>query len=359
MSIPYYPPDLSKPKHSANYTAQENLSKDANNSIHGNFSLQPSESGSFKASTGGGPTDVVNDFAWTFSKYRDEVPRVRLIERQITANQQRLYMTKIPANASSEDPYITLYEQAKKTGFEYILPYITSNFTSLAQRWSEQCPPEGSGLIYSAANAAVQAGGAVAGAVGGSALRAAGTVRGSPRLGRAAGGVAENMFSGLSIDSIARGAIKAGGSLREASFWGIDQPMYYSGGKKQSFKIRFPLFNTFSVEHTQKHIDFIRIFKYQNLYDRVAFAAYNPPVIYESKFADGHRTDIGEKPALFVSNFSVVNLGSVHSIDIGSGGKTAVPEAFMIDIELTEMITTSRAIYSASFSGGSIVNVYG
>lgn len=364
MSVPYYSPNpndssyskAAKPAdHSANFVKQEGLVNQANQGINSGFSLESAENGSFKAKAGGGPTDVVNDFAWTYSKYREEVPRVLLVERQITANQQRAYMTSIPAAAlaSGDDPYMKLYEQAKPTGFSYIFPYITNAYTSVDQKWSEQCPPEGEGLVYGAANAGVQA----AGKIGGLVLEAAGAATGNPAAAIAARGIGSGM-SNMSIDSIIRTAIKTTGAAKDASFWGIDQPMYFSGGSKQTFSIKFPLFNTFSVEQTQKHIDFIRIFKYQNLYDRIALAAYNPPVIYESKFIDGYRTDIGFKPALFVSKFTVTNLGSVHAIDIGSGGKMPIPEAFMIDIQLSEMITTSRAIYSSSFTGGSIVNVY-
>ena len=64
------------------------------------------------------------------------------------------------------------------------------------------------------------------------------------------------------------------------------------------------------------------------------------------------------KPAMYVSRFEAKNVGAIRSIDIGIGAKVLIPEAYMIDIQLTELVANSRNIFASFVTGRSVVSVF-
>ena len=147
---------------------------------------------------------------------------------------------------------------------------------------------------------------------------------------------------------------------KNSPMFGYEQPQYYSGPTTSSFTVKFPLYNTDSVADIRRNFDFIKIFGYQNLFERRTFGTSLPPVMYECEFAPGHIGTVAAKPAVYVSRFDVKNVGAIRSIDIGIGNSTKViiPEAYSVEIQFTELIANSRNIFSSFLTGQSLVNVY-
>ena len=325
----------------ANYSQPHKLQPAEGNS-QGSFSIAP-------ASESGYEFNIVKDFKWTNSKFREEVPRIELVEYQITQNQQANYITKMMKGISKttaiggigsaiygffshnndvntlKDPYEGLYT-AEETKFKYIFPFYSPTTVNTQVTWSSKMPPEGKSLPIAAA-------GGIAGA-------AIDSMTGSTDTRKAIEQYAVN--AAAAVENI------------NAPFAGIEQPMWYTGTAKNKYNIKFPLFNTYSVEETLRNYDFIRIFNYQNLHLRTTFATYLPPVFYKCEQSSEYWNELGAKPAVYVSNFVVQNVGAIRAIDIGENHKMSVPEAYIVEITLSEMITISRNIYASVFTGGSI-----
>lgn len=299
--------------------------------------------GDYKVTRNGtGEIDIVNNFAWTLSKFRDEVPRIKLVEYQITKNQQLyniLRKSKLLTygfdSSSRTDPYAGLFA-ADKTDFSYIFPHYDKNVINTSSSWDSKVPSEGVSIQKGAMDVVSKFGSKV--------------LKG-----------ATNVDIDLNnIDSAITKIRGAEGVVDASPFAGIEQPLFYSGTTRNKYTIKFPLFNNISVDDTKRNLDFIRLFTYQNLKDRTSIATYNPPVFYEVQNAPGYMGSMGPKPAVWVSNFNVQNVGAVRAIDIGIGGgrKHATPEAFVVTIELTELLADSKQIFLGYLSGdGSTVNV--
>jgi hypothetical protein len=322
----------------ANYS-QPFFVKPAEGNSQGSYSLEPETSHTF---------NIVKDFKWTTSSFKKEVPRIELVEYQITQNQQANYITKMMKGISKttavkgigsaiygafsynndvntlKDPYEGLYT-AKETKFRYIFPFYSPTTVSTKVTWSSKMPPEGKSLVVAAA-----------GGMSGAAIDA---MTGSSEARKAIEQYAVN--AAAAVENI------------NAPFAGIEQPMWYTGTAKNNYTIKFPLFNTISVEETLRNYDFIRVFNYQNLHLRTTFATYLPPVFYKcEQNGDGeYWNELGAKPAVYVSNFVVQNIGAIRAINIEGSHKMSVPEAYMVEITLSEMITTSRNIYASVFTG--------
>ena len=230
-----------------------------------------------------------------------------------------------------KDPYDGLYS-ADRTQFEYVFPFYSSNTISSSVTWSSKIPPAGESVIVAGAKAG-------AGALIGNMLE--------KFTSKTTRETAEKLYNfGTNA--------AAGIEDINAPFAGIEQPMWYTGTTKNSFIIKFPLFNTISMQDTLNNYDFVRVFAYQNLHLRTTFATYQPPVFYKC-IQDGYWSELGSKPALYVSRYNVQNIGALRAIDVeGKGYRVTIPEAYMIEIILSEMITTSRNIYSSVFTGQSI-----
>ena len=294
---------------------------------NGNFKLTPGASGDI---------DIVNNFSWTLSKFRDEVPRIKLVEFQITKNQQLYNMRRKAALATSSDkadPYAGLFA-AEETKFSYIFPHYDKSLINNSNSWDSKVPPEGVSLqkgVIESAN-------------------------------KFASDIIRPYGFDVNLNNIDEAVIKARGMkgpMEATPFAGIEQPLYYSGTSRNKYTIKFPLFNNVSIDDVKRNHDFVRLFAYQNLKDRTSITTYNPPVYYKVLNVPGYMGSMGPKPAVWVSNFNVQHVGAVRAIDIGIGGRrVATPEAFLITIELTELIADSKQIFLSYLSGDdSAVNV--
>jgi hypothetical protein len=322
------------------------------------FTAQPNTTGSIGASydlvpgSAGSHINVVTGFQWTRSKYREEVPRITLKELRVKGLQQLNYyynLAMIGVNTLTgntgdiSDPYGALYD-TEPTKFLYTLPFYNTTSTSSKQTWQEKVPPDADyvGALSSAAD--------IAKPLTTRLLSTAATVLGGP-VGRAAVIASSLMGSSkrrlsTTMSTAANIGVKAVGALMGSPYAGIEQPMYFAGTPKNSYVVSFPLFNTDSVAEIRKNYDFIKLFQYQNLMTRTSVATYLPPVIYKSMAHEGHNSSLGMR-FFYVSDFTVNNLGALRSMNIGSSNMIPVPEAYQVNITLTEMIANSRNLYAS------------
>lgn len=312
--------------------------------------------------SGGGVVNIVKDFKWTKSNFRDEVPRLQLKEIKITGLQQLNYYMNMAAKVANSatsnlfgDNSLTDYLEGlyskEDTGFSYVFPYYAQSSVTSSNSWSEKIPVDAdylSGMSNMASGAATAA--AVLAPLFG------------PKGRAAAVGIKTAIKAGSSAAKIAKSAAQASvmayGSAKGSPYAGIEQPMYFSGSTKKSYTISFPLFNTDSLVEIRRNYDFIRLFQYQNLLTRTSIATYTPPVIYKSEPADGHTSPIGMR-FFYVSDFTVNNLGAIRSIDLKNGNslKIAIPEAYQVNITISDMLANSRNLFSSTMSnnGESVV----
>lgn len=296
------------------------------------FKLEPAGSGSI---------DIVNTFAWTLSKFRDEVPRIMLVEYQMTRNQQLgniarkgQALTNRFGSSADADPYAGLFE-AEKTKFSYIFPHYDKSLINTSSTWDSKVPSEGVSLQKGFLDTA----------------------------SREVSEFLKRFGVNIDLNRVDDALVKFRGAegVTEASpFAGLEQPLFYTGTSRNKYTIKFPLFNNTSTDDVKRNHDFIRLFTYQNLKDRTSQATYLPPVFYRVENVPGYMGSMSPKPAVWVSNFNVQNVGAIRAIDIGLGGgtKVATPEAFLITIELTELIADSKQIFLGYLAGdGSTVNV--
>lgn len=290
--------------------------------------VNPTSTGyKLKAKSSPSTINIVENYKWTYSKFVEEVPRVVFIEKQIVNNQQVDFYKKRLGNftqnftGNNADPYASLYD-APLTNFQYVFPYISGTSLKTSAAWSETVP--GSANLYEKSASAVT-----------------------------------NMAGLAGISELNNMAVGIQSFFKNDPYVGVEQPMFFSGPVKDTFSIKFPLFNTGSIQEIQDNYNFIRIFAFQNLIDRKSAITYDPPVIYEIRPAQGHIGALGSRPAVVVTSFDVKNIGAVRSIDIGIQGaatKVLIPEAYMVNITCLDLIANSRQIFSSFFTGTGVVS---
>lgn len=327
--------------------------------------------------------DIVNKFKWTYSNYKAEVPRLYLIEKELKGNQQiRYYQRLIGALGPGEfkggivdlfgssenlpldisDPYAGLYN-AEDTGFSYIFPYYTATNTTNKNSWTDKVPNDAN-IISALPNASTVIKGGLFIAEG---ILAASGVGAPVIAGVESFRNSMGDFSGMNLmDAGVDKLAKAQAISHGAGYAGIEQPMYFSGPSKNAYVVKFPLFNTNSIVDIRQNYDFIRAFQYQNLFNRLSIATYKPPVIYKSENSPGaagaggdlHASPLGTR-LLYVSDFTVDNVGSIRSININAKNKyrVSVPEVFNVSITFTDLFGNSQNLYSSVMTGSSLIKI--
>jgi hypothetical protein len=288
-----------------------------------------------------GYIDVVNTFAWKNQGANvDEVPAVILTEYELkyglwTTNLLRLLTAANNASAGAQnqqavDPYSSMYFGAK-TGFSYSLPYLIKPGTTIrganSNKWSQVNNPTAT------------------------------MVGQIPGIG--------GLLKG-GVEQIGKGAELIGNIISPG--YG-EEPLYkYDGTTPKSINISFPLYNTVSLKNTIDNFSFISLLGLQTLKVRTTFLSFIPPKIYS---LDSFGLGGFAIPAAYISNYDVQSIGTTRSIDIGAGngigngsgvetntGTALIPEAYKVNITLTELIPESANIMAGAL-GGNVVSVIG
>jgi hypothetical protein len=267
--------------------------------------------------------DVYSKFDWKNPGKVDEVPGLVLIEKQLnygiwTSNLMRLLANAGSVISQTGDPYGVLYT-ATPTGFVYALPYLVQPGTSIRgeinNTWSDISQEQGfSGML-----------GAVP--VVGGLMQA-----GYNRAAQIAEGVGRIVSPGVGYEPI----------------------KVFSGTQPRTIMVTFPLYNTISIESANNNYSFITLLGLQNLKTRTSFATYLPPKIYEVNTNDEGGVYM---PFAYISRLDIQSIGTTRAIYdhgasiAGGGGRRIIPEAYKVNITLTELLPDSANIYAAGLEG--------
>jgi hypothetical protein len=251
--------------------------------------------------------NIVEHYPWTISQNRSDVPYILLTEyeQDVSTLWTQLYYWYNAAKDMTEEftksnnPYKDLYH-ARPTKITYKLPYFQEYDHFISQTWEKN-----KGLFNHPVVADLL-----------------GMVGNVAKFFKAAPGVS------------------------------VNQPQVWSGASNASYNIRFILFNTINTDKNNPLSDIIKNKKFKRrlqmstLHDQRTAILASPPAIFEVKIPG-----IRYSPAAVINQLSVTNLGQMNLID----GEN-VPDAYVFDIQITELIVESRQILNDAINtGGSIV----
>lgn len=126
-----------------------------------------------------------------------------------------------------------------------------------------------------------------------------------------------------------------------------DRPKIFESHTDRTININFTLYNTVRSEDYVKNKNFIQLFTTQNLFNKRDYITGKPPVFYDVLVPGQYFSY-----ASHVSNLRVENLGNIRML-----GGEIVPDAYQIQISLTEMMKPSRNQFEAIFTGEGSGNV--
>jgi hypothetical protein len=249
-----------------------------------------------------GDFDIVYNYAWTVTppSQRYGVPYIQLVEYEqdiATLYAQLLYWysnVKDMAQGnfvSSENPYANLYH-AKRTGIVFTLPYFQEYDHFINQTWEKT----------------------------------------------------KGLMDYPIADRILNLARQAAQILQLAPGTSVNQPQIWSGSGLADYNIRFVLFNTIQngtkmySEDITKNLRFKRRLMMSTLHDQRTAILASPPAIF-SVLIPGVRYC----PAAVIQQLSISNLGQLNMIATDQG-EEVIPDAYLFDIRIQELITESRQI---------------
>jgi hypothetical protein len=264
-----------------------------------------------------GYVNVVKDYEWTLSPsyIRDTAPVVVLKEYEVneTAIKRQLYFYGAGATGQTSDttkgilaPYAELFPKDKPTGFVYQLPYLTDiNFQLNTPQWASLDTLEQGQKFASS----------VAGVIGG---------QGAAATTEAILGAAGGAYMGAQALSYPKVGI-------------MDRPKLWQSHDFRTTEIRFPLFNTHTVNVWQRNRDLCWLLINQNLYNKRDFITSVPPVFYEL-YVPGQHYSI----AACVTNITVTNRGNMRRMVGSDGMESNVPDVYDVQLTLTDMVMPSK-----------------
>lgn len=259
----------------------------------------------FLVPTGTGGVDVINDYPWTLTDKdgREETPSAVLTEfrllRSALENSARYYFTGLGQQVvASENVYLPrmrgyagLFDFENPTGFWYRLPYFSEVSNEVSSTWAALDILEKISKVSSTVSGGIQ----------------------------------------KAVDAVMLGY--------EANYPRVgimDRPKLWESSTPRSINIKFPLFNTVSVEDIQSNWDLCYLLLYQNMFNKRDFITAIPPVFY-TVYIPGQFFSI----AMYVSDLKISNRGNIRKFNIQGKGKN-IPDVFEVDMTLTDMIMPSQ-----------------
>lgn len=142
----------------------------------------------------------------------------------------------------------------------------------------------------------------------------------------------------------------------------IELPKYPSfPSSEKTYSVSFPLLNTVSYEQTFKNWQLLFLLLYQNLPNRVNRSVILPPKIYEATIPG-----VWYSRYSYMSNISIKMLGTRRKLEFTdtssllpsmSSVSTIVPDAYQVDITMTELISESQNYMFESIMRNTRINV--
>lgn len=276
-----------------------------------------------------GTLDVVSNYRWTLSKNLnnnsadafDEVPYVDLIEYQIdesTIIQQIKFYSEAVKTAfvgkGTMAPYEKLFPRTS-TGNAYRFPYFSEvNFEINTPVWSSL------DTLEQGAKAAES----LAGVVGGK-------------------GFADFVGGTIQAATAATGAALAFSYPKVGI---MDRPRLWQSHDFRSITIKFPLFNTVEPDDWEKNRALCWTLVNSNLFFKRDFITGIPPVYYEVSIPGQHYSY-----ASCVTNLTINNRGNMRKLSDKKGKDCIVPDAYEVNITLTDMVMPSRNLFAQAMDG--------
>lgn len=155
--------------------------------------------------------------------------------------------------------------------------------------------------------------------------------------------------------------ITAFSSLVANAYIAIPKRKEYTGLGDVSYEFSFQLYNTLggTREETDSIIynnfSFLYTLQHNNMPDKISSTALLPPVIYSVEIPG-----VRYSPAAYISTLVIENIGQVNRVPMAIDGETIeanVPDAWSIQIALTEMLAESRNIFNGVISKKNRVKV--
>jgi hypothetical protein len=268
--------------------------------------------------------DVLNgydQFGWKLPGDNSDIPQVHVKAYKMNGGIHSTNINAILNGATSKEPYSKLYDGTEVK--EFIFPYIITSGSELyhtSQEWKQSQ----NDLTEQARNLQIPAGAASSGVVQ-SLMRAAGGVTGAVNASVAAAKMVSNFVNnGTGTEPIS---------------------MYYPTATT-SVTISFPLYNTINPEYCERHWNFVTEFNKLCLKKRTSFFTYEFPCMFAVRcYSKGALY----MPITYCSQYSVGSIGPTKEIN----GKL-LPEAYIVKMTFTELITNSVNIFEASLNGGAV-----
>jgi hypothetical protein len=123
-----------------------------------------------------------------------------------------------------------------------------------------------------------------------------------------------------------------------------DRPKVFMAHNDRTINISFVLYNTLSQEEWVDNLDLIQILMSQNLFNKRDYTTGVPPVFYTVLIPGQYFCY-----AASVTNFKVEHLGNQRLLNYG--GEFIIPDAYQIDITLTELVKPSKNQFQAITTG--------
>jgi hypothetical protein len=295
--------------------------------------------------TGSGIIDVVNDFTWTLSNNKEEVPVAYVTEYQINSGQLLAglyYYTKqskdvIGSSISSlenlgqaivrgpvtEDPYKFMYF-ATPTKFNYAFPWLGGDKFSRTNSFSEGDSHKGMSEIGKQAI--------------GYGSRGSGKVK-NTGFAKLTSGVRQTAAATATITEAGRLLAGVLGKVIPGNI-GLNSSKSWNSTAGQGYTIEFDLINTFNdTNEIRKNRELAYLLTYQNSPFRRNFAVIDPVCIYQLSIPD-----VVHFPACYISSLNITNLGNTRSL-ILDGELRTIPEGYGFSITFESLIEESRNIF--------------
>ena len=289
--------------------------------------------------------DVVSDYKWTLSNVFDidqmeEIPYIRLKEyRCLESSIQKQYSfyTQYSAdvigsstNTGSKtkkgvlDDYENLWPRTNPSGFTYKFPYFNKTGQELASEPWQNLDSVGEALKN------------VAGGV-------------SKLLPK---GLREKLDKGVGIAESIVDVANFSMNAQYPSVGVVDRPKIFMAHNDRSMNISFTLYNTADERDWEINKDLIYLLMSQNLFNKRDFTTGIPPVFYEV-YVPGQYYSY----ASCMTNFKVDHLGNQRLLRNKQDEEYIVPDAYQIDLTLSELVKPSKNQYEALITGEARKNV--
>jgi len=125
----------------------------------------------------------------------------------------------------------------------------------------------------------------------------------------------------------------------------LDRPRIFASHSERGLNIEFPLYNTKNSEDWIRNVNFLNVFMTQNLFNKRDYITGYSPCYYRVLIPGQYFCF-----ASCVTNIAVENLGNVRMMPFEKT-KVAVPDAYQVKIQMTEMVMPSLNQFQAIFDG--------